>query len=215
MTDKLSLYNGALTRHLGESKLANLTEDVAKRHALDVVWDADAVDTCLQAGQWDFGARTQAIEYDPSIDPSLNGQGFQYAFERPSDLRRIMAVCQDAYLRQPLTTYDYSGGYWFADITPIYVKFVSNDVQYGGDFSLWPPNFTRYVECYLAKETAKRIKGFDRDALMDIRNDCKMLLSDAKATDAMERPSVKPPLGSWSRARLSGGRSSRWDGTTG
>ena len=57
MTDKLSIYNGALNI-LGERKLASETENREPRYQLDDIWDNDMVDRCLQMGQWNFAARS-------------------------------------------------------------------------------------------------------------------------------------------------------------
>lgn len=196
MTDKLSLYNGALTRHIGET-VTTLVENTPKRLALDQVWDNGALDTCLQSGQWDFAARTVKLDYSPSITPPF---GYTYAFDRPTDLIRVMGVFSDEFCHQPLTDYLYEGAYWYANLEEIYVRFVSNDSQFGLDYSLWPPNFTRYVECYLAAESCIRItKDEKKRDMLDTR--CERLLRKAKGTDAMENPSTLPPRGSWSRAR--------------
>lgn len=207
MTDKLSLFNEALTEHLDVDKLSSLSENVPHRHALDQVWDRDFVDTVLQKGQWDFAARTQLLEDDPSVTPPF---GYQFAFARPANHVRTMAVCTDEYLRAPLLDYEFEGAYWYADHDEIYVRFVSNDLDFGGDFSLWPPNFTRFAACNLAVRSRGRIagKGIDKD---DLKKTCKGLLREAQATDAQERPSVLPPLGSWSRSRTTrlGDRGSR------
>lgn len=199
MTSKLTLYNGALIRHLGENKLAAVTDTVPARYALDDVWDNGAVDTCLQAGQWNFAMRSVKIEYDPAITPAADG--YTYALDRPSDLIRVAAVCQDGFFNIPLTDYQYDNVYWWANLDAIYVRYVSNDASYGGDYSLWPANFTRYVEAYLAQQSAMRIIGSDERKLARIDTKVKLLLREAKVTDAMENPSMPVPPGSWSSSR--------------
>ena len=57
MTDKLSIYNGALSI-LGERRLASLTENREPRYKLDDVWDNNFVRRLLQMGQWQFAQRT-------------------------------------------------------------------------------------------------------------------------------------------------------------
>jgi hypothetical protein len=201
MPTKLSLYNGAL-RILGERKLASLTEAREPRRKLDEAWDADALNTVLQAGQWNFGARSTRLESDPSITPEF---GYQYAFEKPSDFVRVMGVCQDGYYNIPLTRYSFEGGYWYADLDQIFVRYVSNDAQYGADYSLWPPNFTRYAEAYLAELVAMGITQ-SADKKLAAQHEMKRWLTEAAATDAMEQPVKFKPAGSWSSARR-GGRS--------
>ena len=196
MTDKLSLYNGALTV-LGERKLASLTENREPRYKLDDIWDNDLIDRVLQMGQWYFAQRTVQLDENPSITPSF---GYRYGFDAPVDWKRTMAVCYDEYFQLPITRYSREAAWWFCDATPIYVKYVSNDIQYGGDYSLWPPNFTEMVEHYMAMKVAPRLTGVDiSDAAL--LQKWKLWLAEAKATDAMEEPAKFPPKGSWARSR--------------
>lgn len=196
MPSKLTIYNGALNI-IGERELASLTENREARYKLDGIWDNGFVDRILQMGQWKFAARSAKFEYQPSITP---GFGYQFAFEKPDDFVRVMAVAQDEYFKQPLTQYHIEGNYWFADLEEIYVGYVSNDSQYGGDFSLWPFNFTEMAEHYLAYKVAPRLTGldFDSNALL---GKWKMMLADSKAVDAMEAPAKWPPKGAWSSSR--------------
>jgi hypothetical protein len=85
----------------------------------------------------------------------------------------------------------------------ICVRYVSNDTQYGMDYSLWPEDFARVVECYFAKETCIRLTGSQskKDSLED---DFRRLLKQAKAVDAMDEAASFPPEGSWARARRGG-----------
>lgn len=205
MTDKLSLYNGALNV-LGERKLASLTENREPRYKLDDIWDNDLVDRVLQMGQWYFAQRTVQLDANPSITPSF---GFQYGFDVPVDWKRTMGVCYDEYFQIPVTRYSREGAWWFCDAEILYIKYVSNDIQYGGDFSLWPPNYTEMVEHYLAMKVAPRLTGIDI-ADSTLLQKYKLWLAEAKATDAMEEPAKFAPQGSWERSRR-GFRSSQND----
>ena len=196
MTDKLSIYNGALNI-LGERKLASLTENREPRHKLDEIWDNDLIDRVLQHGQWNFASRTVQLEASPSVTPSF---GYQFAFDKPVDFIRTMGIGSDEYFLQPLTQYNDEAKWWFADIETIYARYVSNDSQYGGDFSLWQPNFTEYVEHYMAYKVAPRITGLDFSDKV-VQGKMKTALLEAKATDAMEAPVKFPPKGNWSASR--------------
>lgn len=196
MTDKLSLYNGALVV-LGERKLADLTENREPRYRLDDVWDNDLIDRVLKMGQWKFAKRTVELQASPSVTPSF---GYQYAFDRPSDFIRTIAVCHDEYFNMPITRYENEASWWFCDQETIYVAYVSNDTQWGSDFTLWPPNFTEMVEHYLAMKAGPRIKGVDISS-KTLAQWWKHWLLEAKATDAMESPAKFPPKGGWSRSR--------------
>ncbi len=206
MTDKLSIYNGALTI-LGERKLASLTENREPRYKLDDIFDNNFVDRVLQMGQWQFAQRTVQLDSSPSITPSF---GYIYAFDSPVDWLRTMGVCYDAYFQVPITRYSREGQWWFSDADPIYVKYVSNDIQFGADFSLWPPNFVEMAEHYLAMKVAPRLTGLDYNS-NELARWYKMWLGEAKATDAMEEPAKFAPKGGWARSRQ-GFRNADFDG---
>lgn len=199
MTDQLSLYNGAL-RNCGERKLASLSEGVETRRLLDDIWEGGAVRYALELGQWNFAVRTSQLTYSPSLsDPDF---GYRYAFDRPTDLVRTIGVSGDEYFTLPLTAYRAEGAYWWADLDTIYVRYISDDDQYGNDMSLWPQSFVKLFEAYLSRELCPRLKNFsDTDR---INAEFTRKLADAKAKDAMEEPSAKSPPGSWTMSRRSG-----------
>lgn len=196
MPSKLSIYNGALNV-IGERQLTSLTEDREARHKLDDVWDNDFVNRVLEMGQWNFAARTVELEASPSVTPSF---GYQYGFDKPSDFIRTMKVANDEYFVVPLTQYSDEAKWWFADIETLYVQYVSNDSQYGGDLSLWPFNFTEMAEHYMAYKVAPRLIGLDLDSDTLLAK-WKMMLREAKAVDAMEAPADFAPTGAWANAR--------------
>lgn len=206
MTDKLSIYNGALNI-LGERKLADLDENREPKYQLDDVWDNDFIDRVLQMGQWNFAARSVQLEASPSITPSF---GYQYAFDKPQpDFIRTMAVCYDEYFDRPITRYSDEGQWIFCDQELIYLKYVSNDDGFGSDFSLWPANFTEFAEHYLAYKVAPRLAGLDfKERTMEAKFERALL--KAKSTDAMESPAKFPPKGGWADSRQ-GFRSGRSD----
>ncbi len=196
MPSKLSIYNGALSI-LGERKLASETENREPRYKLDDVWDNDFIDRVLHMGQWNFAKRTVELQASPSTTPSF---GYQYAFDKPADFLRTIAVCHDEYMNIPITRYSDEASWIFTDSEQIYLAYVSNDDQWGSDLTLWPPNFTEMVEHYLAHKVGPRITGLDINDKQLLR-DYKMWLMEAKATDAMESPAAFPPKGAWARSR--------------
>ena len=199
MASQLTLYNGALLI-LGERALTGLTEAREPRRLLDTVWARPAINDCLEKGQWNFAMRSVEIEYSSSVTPAF---GFTYAFDRPTDLIRTSAVCSDEHFNSPLLQYHVEGAYWYADVNPLYVRYVSNDTDYGGDLSLWPGNFTRYVEAYLAESIVNRVTQ-DKNEWARVREIAKKALSDAQSTDAMEQPTQFVPRGTWTRSRTRG-----------
>ena len=205
MPSKLSIYNGAL-RMLGERKLSALTESREPRRLLDDVWDDDGVKRCLQQGQWNFAMRTVQIDYSPSVEPDF---GYQRAFDKPSDCVRVCGVCSDEYFRNSLVDYNDEASFWFADIDVIYVRYVSDDEEYGLDLANWPANFTAFVEGWFAFQIAPGITGSKIS-----KADVDKLLNEARTTDSMEEPPGLQPTGSWTRARHGSRRADKVRGGT-
>lgn len=201
MTNRLSLYNGALNL-VGAARLTSTTERRESRRVLDSIWDAGAVKACLQEGQWNWAARTMALSFSDSLAPDF---GFQYAFERPGDFVRLIGLSSSPDFYAPLNDYEASGELYFANLDRIYLRYISDDPGFGGDFSLWPQDFRRFVEAYLAVEAAPRLSASE-SKLQRLQEQRDQRLRDAASTDAMSGPSKSIPLGSWARARFGGGR---------
>ena len=196
MTDKLSIYNGALTV-LGERRLANLNENREPRLKLDDVWDNDFLDRILKMGQWKFAIRSYEASPTPEITTPF---GEQFAFQLTPDHLRTTGVAYDEYFEIPITRYKTEGKVLYCDTDRIYIAYVSNDSQFGGNFELWPPNFTEMAEHYLAWKTAPTIGGLDISD-KKLGSQWKAWLAEAKATDAMEQPAKFPPKGAWANSR--------------
>ena len=205
---KLTLFNGALL-HCKERELASLSENIAARRELDRAWASagGAVDYCLGQGQWKFATRTIELASTPSVTPDF---GYSKAFEKPTDHIRTVSLCSDPYQNVPLTQYAQEQSYFFADVDPLYLSYVSNDASYGGDYSLWEPDFVRYVEFYLATLVAPKLIQSEDDRKTLYQLTTKALL-DAKSSCAMEGPTTFPPTGNWVAARYgrSAGRRDR------
>lgn len=209
MTDRLSLYNGALTE-LGERELVSLSDNSEPRRLLDSVWGRGALDQCLEAGQWSFAMRSLEIAPSTSLDASF---GYQHAYEIPSDVVRLTGVFVDDSLQVPLLRYQAAAGVWFADDEPIYVSYVSNDPAYGGDLSRWPAAFVRYVEAHLAGRVVRKITQNTQewDRIYRLTKQC---LLQAASLDAMNSPTRFLPRSGWVAAR-EGGATSRDRGSRG
>lgn len=208
MTDQLSLYNGAL-RILKERRLADLTENREPRRLLDGVWNDGAVKYCLQSGQWTFATRTARLDYSPSVEPPF---GYRYAFDQPEDMVRVTGIWHDERCIQPLLQYTDERHFWYCDLTTIYVSFVSNLPNYGGDFSLWPETFVQLVQAFLALQIAGNLtQGQGLIALADRAWEKARLA--AASLDAQNKPTKFLPESAWTAARR--GRRSRdsyWNG---
>lgn len=200
MASKLSVYQGACSA-LGIRKLASLTENQLSRREFDGTFSRGAIRQCLSMGQWKFATRTGQLDYSPSIEPSF---GLRRAFDKPTDWVRTCALCSDEYFKEPILDQNVAdeAQIIYADLDTIYAKWVSDDVAYGGDYSLWPENFNALVELFFAKESCLRLTQ-DKSLKAQLEEDFDKQLVITQNTDAMDGSTKFPPLGSWSRARFS------------
>lgn len=206
MTSKLSIYQGAC-QVVGARKIVSLTEDRLTRRELDGVFSRGGIRTCLKAGQWNFAMRTVMLDYSPSVEPP-DDLGFRRAFDKPTDWVRTCGVASDGYFQSPLTAYVDEADYWYADLDTIYARFVSDDTDYGLDYSKWPDDFTRYVEAWFGLQIHDRVvNNAEKKELL--KKDAKKLLLEAKARDAMDEAPAFLPEGSWASARRGRSRSER------
>lgn len=208
MASKLGLYQRACVI-LEERVVRDLEENRPVRRRLDAVWDNGGVKRCLEEANWNFAMRDARFYRDPSVQPEY---GLQYAFTKPDDWARTYMIASDGSFSPNalLRNRDDKAGYWFADVDPLYARYVSDDEEFGGDLSRWTEKFTEYVAHEFAWSVAgaqtgstskKESIGLDRDKA------CKK----AKANDALEDAPKNMPTGGWARAR-GGGGGSRSDG---
>lgn len=195
---QLALYNESL-RLIGERRLASLAENREPRRVLDDVWNDGTIDFCLEQGQWNFAMR--AIELTPSA--TVPTFGYTKAFDKPSDFIRTAGVAEDEFFNVPLTRMVEEVGFWFADIDPIYVRYVSNSATYGADLSRWPKTFAKYVAAFLASEICFTLtQSSEKQKLM--LGIMHQRLIDARSKDAMGDPTAFPPQGNWTASRRTG-----------
>ena len=196
MADKLEVFNAALD-DLGHAPLSSLTENIEAQRILTRRWDRVVAD-CISEASWNFAVRGIMMDYDPDYDPSF---GYQYVFEKPDDWVRTLGVSGDENHVYPLLQYYDDATNWSADISPIYVRYVSNGASYGLNLAAWPAPFTRYVELELAVRGCMRITQNDnlKASLEKERDEAK---KKAKFLDAMDeaQPRFPPPSG-WTQAR--------------
>jgi hypothetical protein len=193
MADKLSLYNGAL-RNLNERPLATLTDPVKSRRELDRVFDG-AVKFCLEQGYWNFATRT--AKFTPEVG-FVAAFGYKNQFLNPADYLRLAAICHDEYFQSPNNSFTEEAGSWYSDSEELYVSYISNDANYGLNYSRWPESFTNYVEMYLASQVAGVLTG-DKDKVPE--DELRRAMVNAKSKDAMNEPAKFLPPGQFTSAR--------------
>lgn len=200
---QLGIYNDAL-RSIGERKLASLSENTEPRRVLDDIWaqggdPAGAIIFCLEQGHWGFATRSSGLTYSPSVEPPF---GFAYAFDKPTDWVRTIAVASDPYFKAPLADNGYAdeAGFWFANLTAIYVKYVSKDASYGLATALWPMSFANFLAKYLAFSAVGRLtQNAQKQELAE--KAWLAALKKAKGIDGTNKPTALAPMGSWAGSR--------------
>jgi hypothetical protein len=196
MASQLDVYNGALL-FCGERFLASLSEEREPRRLLDNVWSDGGVKNCLEQGQWNFAMRTVQLDYDTSIQPTF---GYNRAYTKPTDWVLTSGLCADEFFRVPLTRYWDESGYWYTDLDTIYVRYVSNDVNYGGDLGQWPESFKEFVEAHFAYKIIMKLSNSEEE-WKRVERIREKFLKTAKSRAAMAEPTMFSARGTWSNSR--------------
>jgi len=197
-TDRLGLYNVALAA-IGERSLDSLTEEGEPRRELDAIWARGngALRFFLEQGRWKFALRSQQLDASVTIDPAF---GFTYAFELGTDFVHLDMLSADERFTEPLVHYEFEGGVIYCDVTPLYIRFISDDADYGADYAAWPETFTLWAGHWMATQLGPRIKS---DVVMEaLEKRAHRLLVDARSKDAVQSPTRFPPMGNWASARF-------------
>ncbi len=196
MATQLELYNAALWE-LGERELSALSDANEGRRVLDGVYSRVLAE-CLEAGQWNFAIRAVKLEADTGITPDF---GPQHVFAKPSDFVRMVGCSADENFNSTVNDYLMEDTNIIANVDTLYVRYVSNSVDYGLDLTKWPTSFTRYVELALAQRVCERLTQ-NASKGEQLRRDLKDALRTAKSHDAMDDAQNRPrPMGSWNRGR--------------
>lgn len=200
MADKLAVYNLTLA-HLRQRRIGSLTEASEARRVLDDLWN-QVVAEALAEALWNFMVRAVQQDASSTVTPAF---GWKYAFELPNDWVRTVLVSTVETFNPPLLEYAEETGFWFANFTPLFVRYVSSDPVYGMNLGAWPANFTAWVALHLAEYACGRVAGPAGDALLDgpngiVKRAYKAKVK-AKSTDAMNQPPGEMPTGTWARSR--------------
>lgn len=196
MADKLSIYREAL-RLLGQQRIASLDEPHPSRFTLDDIWDS-AVAYLLSQGLWNFAIRSVELSEAEDIEPLF---GYDYAFTRPDDWVRTASICNEPTFLTPFEDYEDEGGMWYASVKPLYIRYVSNDTDYGLDIGSWREPFYKTLAAYLAFESNLVIAN-DKGNRNDLFNLYEKRLKHAKALDAVDERVKRPRPGRLTRSRF-------------
>ena len=196
-TTKLGQYNEALLL-LKQTTLTTVADDILARYRLDDAW-TKATNKALEEGVWHFAVRTVAIPFSSDVTPAF---GWNYAFLKPTDYVRTVALSSNMYFTGPFNDWDDDGTYWWANWTPLYVKYVSNDTSLGGyNLGTWPESFCTYQAHELAERVAPLLTSMSGAEKEEFRKEKKRALADARAKASFNLPAMRPPSGRLVRAR--------------
>lgn len=213
MADKLSIYNMALG-HLEEGSLRSLSEGVERRRVLDSFWPHVVGLALEETGAWKFARRVIKIDASDSVSPDF---GFTHAFQIPNDWVRTDEVSAQETLKPPLTDYRTEAGFWYANVTPLFVAYVSNDSLYGMNIGSWPLTFVEWIALELACKGCKRITGSDNmlEGPTGLFRQANKAKRKAKGNDAQNDPVKFPPTGTWVTSRRGNNPTGSQDGGNG
>jgi hypothetical protein len=206
MATKITLYNSALVE-LGAERLATITEQRKSREELDAVYD-DVLSDCLSAGLWNFAMRSVKLVADSTITPNF---GFTEVFDKPDDWVRTAAFTSDEDFTNPIPDHGYRDevGFWAATQSPIYLQYVSDDSSYGGDLTLFPPTYRRFVEIALADRICLSVTQNAQDKERLERLALPKAKRNALSKDAMNEGAKYRRRGSWNDSRHTDMRNDR------
>lgn len=192
----IKIYNDALAiMGLASQKITSGDTDSMVRSVMDVSVDAGLVEDILEDTGWHWANTTQKVEYNPSVTPSW---GYRYAFDIPNDMQRFDGIWYDEYLSNPLKRYQHESDVIYADVTEIYIKYVSSDFLTNP--ASWPYKFRRLVAAKLAMDSAPSVPGADVNLARQTYQERE---NEAKASDAQQSPPRILGRGQWLRARMS------------
>jgi hypothetical protein len=169
---------------------------VEPRRVLDLHYAA-ALAHCLELGVWNFAIRSSTETYDATVTTG----GYTYSFTKPTDWIRTAMISADSSFSVPLLSYADEATVIRADVTTLYLKYVSNSATLGGGLlTRWPQVFTDYVVANLAMRAAPRLAP-SAPVIERIQKVERKAKAVAQSSDAMNDPPGFMPTGSWVTSR--------------
>ena len=196
MATKLEVYNSALIL-LGARALATLSDNRSERRSLDAVFDP-AFQYMIEAGLWHFAAVTD--ELSPS-DTVKSNFGYQFVYEKPDDYIRLIKLSDNERFTPTLEDYSEEGDFFLTDSQPIWIQYVSNDIEAGADPGKWSGSFLTAFVDELAYRAAAQIASVPITTKDWLAKKKKQSLYYAKGKSAVNQPRGNLPVGRLVRAR--------------
>ena len=144
---KLGLYNNALTT-LGERTLVTDTDDTESRYRLDVVWDMNAVNYCLDLVKPHWATAVAKL----STASTSASHDLDSVHDLPNDYLSMVGLFSDANLDQRVQRYFIEDRTIACDYDPVYIRYVKDGPA--DSFTNWTPAVAEVVQSYLAMRIA-------------------------------------------------------------
>jgi hypothetical protein len=205
MATQLGIYNRALLI-LKSSTLTAVGEANEKARTLTSLY-TDVLAYMLEQGFWKFAIRTVSVTEDDDNEPEF---GLSMAFNKPEDWVSTYQISGNDRFDPPLENWIEESNLWFADISPLYVRYISNDADYGGDLTRFTARYTEAVAHELAKRAQPKIAAGMN--VKDLKDDCAGALSAALSFEALREPPKRPQMGRWASSRFGRGSPRRVSG---
>lgn len=202
MADKLSIYNHALTE-IEQRTVASLTDSHGGEalRLLDRNWTRIG-NMLIEAGSWNWAVRQMKLDPDPDVSVAF---GYQYAFTKPADWKRTHCISPDERFLETRLPYLDITGWWYADWTPIYVRYISGGDGFGWNVGAWTESFANAMGLALASAIAPKVTSSDKMKVA-LEQRARKALTAALALDAANQAQDRLPVSNWARART------RWPG---
>jgi len=166
------------------------------------------VERCLQKTNFNF-AMKRGILTQLASEPVF---GFQYYYQRPADMIRLIQLNYSGYDFQPAPADSYAEETtgFATDAENVYARWVSSDVR--DTPGVWDPSFTRFVEVELALAVAPHVNTSVIEGLTKERSKVEreaIAISGTQQSRSQRRP------GRWSTANQRRSRGGNYGGSSG
>lgn len=206
-TTKLKLYRNAI-RNCEQTPISDLTENVESRRRCDDFYD-DVLVWILEQQFWLSSMRTVQIDVNAAVTPAF---GYDYAHDKPADFVRRETIASDEFLQYPLdehqggAAYRIEGDYIWSNVTPIYMRYVSNDAAYGLDLTKWTDGMAEAFGYELGARVCPFLTG-STDKAEELHEKAVEKAGRAGTFDSLQQTTGRLREGNWTGRRF--GRSGR------
>lgn len=205
-TTKLQLYIRACIK-MEQTPISALTDAVEVRRRLDDHYE-DTLDWLMEQAFWRCGMRTVEITENTGVAPAF---AYEYAHDLPTDFVKRFVVSASEFLDPPLddqshgNSYLIEGGYIWANVTPIYMRYMSNDSSYGKDLTKWTEGMANAFSSELAARAAPFVTG-SKETSAELHEMAMLQAAKAATFDAMQQTTQTTREGRWTKNRFASNR---------